>query len=1013
MKRPSDFVICLLMAIVAIVGVALMPTVDVGVNPPSRQGKTLTVEVKWKGVSAKVMENSVTSVLEGVLSGVKGVESVSSESFYGRGRIKLRMKEHADVSAARFEMSSLLRQVYSRLPDGVDYPVLSGGEVVNESDDNGERKLLLTYDVNADQTPEEIGENLNNSNVIERLRQIDGVKNVTMSGMVSTYWELTYDAQVLEQYGITSSDIVAAVKNFTGQKSVIGEVETETAEGYGRRKTLYLSTTPMPLAEIPVKTNSGSVVYLNHLVQQELKKRHPDKYYRVNGLNTVNLNIEVAGDANFIFLSSYIRGKVDEIAQRLPQGVYLTLAYDAAEEERTQMFDLVSRSLLSLAILLLFVWVTNRQWKYMAIICISLSLNLLLAIVFYRLLHLKLHVYSMAGMAVSLSLIIDATIVMADHYGYYRNRKAFLAILAAMLTTIGSLVSVYFLPEEWQDNLYDFVRIICINLAASLVVALMFVPTLVNVLHYDSKHHSTNRRIRRLVWWNRWYDRYVCLVQRRKWLSLVLLLLIFGYTLKAFIDHLDDGDSRQQEDKVALHIRGEMPQGGTAYELNQKVIIIENQLKRYPQIKRFTTNINGRGANVLVEFQDSCVYTSAPFMIEQEVISKLIGIGGADWGVYGVSQMGFSNSLNLQHRDSRIWITGYNYDHVNRYAEDLSRLLSHNTRVRDLIIKAPDREVENDELYMDYDQERMSTYGIGPYEVHAELANLLQSVEVGEYDDGRKKTDVVLKPVQSDRFDVWQMNNAYLKGTRHEFKTSRLMDIRQRAAKNYIQKKDQEYVLSVEFNVLGSYQYTNDYITEMVDSFNLKLPMGYHCQTPTYIPHSDKEAPYWIVGVVIVVVFFICAILFESLRQPLVIISIIPVSFIGIFLTFRYAGIGFGTGGLASMVMLAGIVINSGIYILNEYRLLLKGRSGKCISKAKLYVKAYNHKIIPVLLTVLSTVFGLIPFFFDGETAEPFWLSFASGVVGGLIFSLLVIVFVLPIAVPLKGTSGKQTAKIM
>ena len=173
MKRPSNFVVCLLMAIVAIVGLALLPRIDVGVNPPQRQGKTLTVDVRWQGVSAKVMENSVTSVLEGVLSGVKGVENVSSESFFGKCRIKVRLKEQADVSAIRFEMSSLLRQVYSRLPEGVGYPTLSGGETVGSGDDKGERKVLLTYHVNADMPEAQIGDYIN-QHVMKRIRQIEG-----------------------------------------------------------------------------------------------------------------------------------------------------------------------------------------------------------------------------------------------------------------------------------------------------------------------------------------------------------------------------------------------------------------------------------------------------------------------------------------------------------------------------------------------------------------------------------------------------------------------------------------------------------------------------------------------------------------------------------------------------------------------------------------------------------------------------------------------------------------------
>ena len=546
------------------------------------------------------------------------------------------------------------------------------------------------------------------------------MKNVTLSGEMERYIELNYDPQQLENYGLSSVDIIDAVRKFTGQKDIVGDVEDKDGQGGSRRRTLYLSTSHLPLAEIPVTTSAGSVVYLNNLVSQEIKMREPQHYYRINGLNTVNLNIEVDGDANAIYLSSSIRRQIDKLSDHLPDGFYRTLAFGAAEEERAEMTDLVSRSLLSLGILLLFVWITNRRWRYLAIITLSLSLNLLLAIILYWLLNLRLHVYSMAGMAVSLSLIIDATIVMADHYGYYHNRKAFLAILAAMLTTIGSLVSVYFLPDNWQNDLYDFVRIICINLLASLFVALLFVPTLVDVLHYDSRKQKHLGGVRRVVKWNRFYLRYVRVVQRRKWLSGLLVLLAFGYTLHLFIDHIDYQAEREPDRKLALHIQGMMPQGGTASELNQKVVIVENKLKKYPEIKRFVTDINGRRANIDVEFQDSCQNTGAPYTIEQQMIAQLIGIGGADWATYGVSQIGFSNSLNLQHRNNSIWVSGYNYDHVNRYSDDLSKMLAHNTRVRDLIVKAPDKDVEADELFLDYDKERMSVYQVSPKMVYSE-----------------------------------------------------------------------------------------------------------------------------------------------------------------------------------------------------------------------------------------------------------------------------------------------------
>lgn len=1049
MREPSKFTVCLTMVIVMVVGAALIPLLDVGIKPPPRQGMTLTVNFSWPGASPKVVEHSVTSVIEGVASGVKGVESVSSESFFGKGRVRIQLKKSANVSAVRFEIASILRQVYPKLPEGVSYPSLSGGEIVNNRDRKNQPVTLLTYNINADLPEHEIGEYAETA-IAERLRRVDGVAEVDVSGGTGRYIEISYDPKLLSGYGISSDDIAEAIRNFTGQADIVGDVMRGDGQGGRVRQTLYLATEPVRLADIPIKTDDGHTVYLNNLVTQELKQRQPGKYYRVNGMNTAYLNIKVNSEANMVSLSDRLQKVVEELGGGLKQGVYLTLAYDAAAEERVEVFNLVSRSLMSLAILLLCVWLTRRDWKYLFIIASTLAANILMAVIAYYAFDLRLHIFSMAGITVSMGLIIDSSIVMADHYGYYHNRKAFLAILAAMLTTVGSLVTVFVLPESWQADLYDFARIIIINLAVSLIVALLFVPALTDTLRYDSRVKRRMRHARRVVWWNRLYARYIALLQRRRWVGFALLVMAFGIplfalpdsigdddveesprpwcvglynatlgsdffiryckeplqdamggSLKLFVDAIDAARDRDDDRRPELIIRGELPQGGTAAELNDKVVIIDNLLKGLDGIKRFTTSINGRGATIDVEFEDSCVNTSLPYIVENKVIDKLISIGGADWSTYGVRQMGFSNSLNLQYRSNRIWLKGYNFDRLSRYAMDVAKHMEGNARVRDIRIEVPDHVSEEQELFMDYDRERMALYGVRPADVHSALANLLQTREMGKYDDGAERTDVVLKSALADRFDRWLMMNSYVRVGDSDLRISDLMAVNRRDATGCIPKENQEYVLCVAFNVLGSYSYTRDYVDGVMEHFNGRLPMGFKCMETTYGGDDDAEAPYWALAIVVVVIFFVCAVLFESLRIPFVIISLIPVSFIGLFLTFWATGIPFGTGGFASMVMLAGIVVNSGIYIINEYRLFLRdGRLGR-LPAVRVYVKAYSHKVVPVMLTVMSTVLGLVPFFFDGYK-EPFWFSFATGVTGGLLFSIPAIVLVMPLFLRLK-----------
>ncbi len=149
----------------------------------------------------------------------------------------------------------------------------------------------------------------------------------------------------------------------------------------------------------------------------------------------------------------------------------------------------------------------------------------------------------------------------------------------------------------------------------------------------------------------------------------------------------------------------------------------------------------------------------------------------------------------------------------------------------------------------------------------------------------------------------------------------------------------------------------------------------------------------------IVIIYFICSILLESLRQPFAVILMIPVSFIGVFLTFYLFDFNFDQGGFASFILLSGIAVNAGLYIINDYNHFCRDRGRK--DSLNIYLKAFNQKIIPVFLTIISTVLGLVPFVWSGQK-EVFWFAFAAGAMGGLIFSIVAILIYLPLFLKLK-----------
>ncbi len=170
------------------------------------------------------------------------------------------------------------------------------------------------------------------------------------------------------------------------------------------------------------------------------------------------------------------------------------------------------------------------------------------------------------------------------------------------------------------------------------------------------------------------------------------------------------------------------------------------------------------------------------------------------------------------------------------------------------------------------------------------------------------------------------------------------------------------------------------------------LPLGFQAGDSGagwFEEHKERYA--WLILLIVLVIYVMLSMAFESLRYPFAVILMIPVSFIGLFLVFGVTDFAFDQGGFAAFVMLCGVTVNAGIYLVNSWQ----SRRKRYKDSLKAYIRAYNHKIKPIMLTILSTVLGLLPFLTDGPS-EVFWFDFAAGTIGGMLFSVIALLLVLP-----------------
>ena len=331
------------------------------------------------------------------------------------------------------------------------------------------------------------------------------------------------------------------------------------------------------------------------------------------------------------------------------------------------------------------------------------------------------------------------------------------------------------------------------------------------------------------------------------------------------------------------------------------------------------------------------------------MISKALQLGGGSWTIYGLQDQGFSNDVREGAGSYRVTMYGYNYDELYEWAERLKAQLLTHRRIKEVLVNSEYSYWKDDyqEYYFDLDSRRMAQEGIDASTLFAFVRPIFgRDMQVGLVITDEGTEAIKLSSRQSREYDIWAMRfYPYDAGADKHYKLSELAAVEKGQMPQEIAKEDQQYRLCLQYEYIGSGEMGRRLLEQDLEDFNKVLPMGYTAKADSNYWSWGKDGgrQYLLLGVVIAIIFLLTGILFNSLKQPLAIISVIPVSYIGVFLTFYVFRLNFDQGGFASFVLLCGITVNASIYILNEYNNLR--RCFPHLRPLRAYVKAWNAKI--------------------------------------------------------------------
>ncbi|MCB0636611.1 MAG: efflux RND transporter permease subunit, partial [Lewinella sp.] len=852
----SPFSVILLFLAAAAAGLGLASQLPVRWQP-SAGGRDFHITYQWPGARPQVLEREVTRPIESTLALLPGLAGMQSESHEGRGQIQVSLSAGSSPSRFRQLAAGRLRQLYPQLPEGVTYPRLQQRDPGQDQADHP----LLVYVLSGSGTSGELY-SFAQQTLRPQLALLPGLNRTEITGGQDPTWIIRYRPAALQALGMDREDLRQAIQHFF-QTNSLGAIETDTERLLVRLRPQFPDTIRVShWAAIPLGQRAERLVRLGDVASVTLEELPPQQFFRINGQNSIRLLCYPDRDANEYTLAPKVRTHIDELKRSLPPGFQLQLEEDRSRFLNEELAKVRFRALASFILLLIFTALVYRSVRLLTILLVALVANVGIACIGYYTLDVEINLYSLAGLTVSVGIMIDNAIMMIHHLRQRNGGRLGPALTGATLTTLAALLIINFLPEDWRLAFWDMALLISINLLVSLLVALVLIPALVRQwggpgwsvasVTGDRKGISVYARLlrrlhrRRGLWiagviglfglpvfllppritgWS-WYNHSLGQAWYREQVHPHLSRWLGG-SLRLFAEHVYTGSGYRTAEATRLYVQAALPQGTSTAELDQVFRQLEHWLAPYaPQLEQYVTRVvSGQQGELEITFREKDMGT-LPHQLKRQFTRLADQFGGVTWNIYGVGES-FSNEGQTQPPRFQVILQGYQAAPLEDYAQRLADTLLRHPRVPEVNTEANFQwwEERRYEFYLHWSERALARRQLTP----RHLAAYVQDFHQRSSPDWQLPNEqpVLLVDERLEAKDRWQLQHQTTLVDSLPVHFAALGRLERRPASLAIHKRDQQYMRLIEFNYMGSANFGYDYLEEVLERFRANLPLGY------------------------------------------------------------------------------------------------------------------------------------------------------------------------------------------
>ncbi len=981
---------------------------------PALDPPNISVRTSYPGANAEIIETQITEPLEKAINGIAGIKNISSQSSQGSSNITVEFVLGSDLEAAANDVRDKVSQAARSLPTDLDAP-----PVVSKADASNDPVIIMLLQSNI-RNSLQITEFANN-NLVERLQTVPGVSNVLVWGEKKYAMRIWFSPAKLSSFSLTPSDVQTALLK--------QNVELPSGKISGNATELSIRTfgklnTEEEFNNLIVKNINGSDILLKDVGEAVLGPENEESVLKESGIPMIAIAIIPQPGTNYIAISDEIRKRFEQIKKDLPVDIRLEISTDQTDYIRKSISEVVETLMIAFCLVVLIIYLFFREWLIAIRPLIDIPVSLIGAFFIMYISGFTINVLTLLAIVLATGLVVDDGIVVTENI-YKKieggmpkwqaakegSKEIYFAVIATSITLAVVFLPIIFLQGFVGRLFREFGIVVAGAVLISAFVSLTLTPVLNVFLAGKSHKHSRFYTVTEPFFRNleNGYRRALNGFMKWRWMAFVIIVACFSIIY--FVGSNLQSELAPMEDKSAFRLSVTAPEG-TAYDAMDKFMdklssfLIDSIPEKRYMVSMTAPGFTGSGSSNSGFVRVVLVNPSERKRSQQDVVN---------WVNKNLSRFSEGRAFAIQEQTISVNRRGgqpvqFVLQNVN--SEKIKKILPQflEETNKNPILQGIDVDLKfnKPELRVNIDRMKASALGVSIDDISQTLQLSMSNRRMGYFTRQGKQYQVLGQVERSDRDDPSDLKSIYVRNNRGEaIALENLVTLTEEVTPPTIYHFNR-YKSATISSGLAPGKTVADGINAMEEISKKLLDETFTTSlsgsSRDFAESSGNTAFAFILALVLI--FLVLAAQFESFIDPFTIMVTVPLAIAGAVLSLWLFNQTLNIFSQIGMIMLIGLVTKNGILIVEfANKKQLAGNK-----KVPAVIEASVARFRPIIMTSLAMSLGALPLALSLGDASTSRIPLGIVIVGGVLFSLVLTLFVIPAVYSYLSTKKKKNA---